>query len=130
MSNGALYAHFDSKAALLVAALATARRDEQVARPMRDYVGERVGGIAELMRVAQDRGELDTAVSAEALAHFCFLLAMGSALVAPDLHAVDENEWDALLTRLMASLAPPQTQPTRAPRATAQQTPAQEEEPR
>jgi hypothetical protein len=47
------------------------------------------------------------AVSAEALAHFCFLLAMGSALVGPDLPAVDEHEWDALLTRLMAALAPP-----------------------
>jgi hypothetical protein len=64
-------------------------------------------------------------VSAEALAHFCFLLAMGSALVGPDLHAVDENEWDALLTRLMAALAPPQAQ-----QAPAQQAPAQQEEPR
>ena len=150
VSNGALYAHFDSKAALLVAALrahgrrlladlfaadparpvvelllvigrrlprhpdargyllvealAAARRDEEVARPMRDYVAERTGGLAQLMRVAQERGELDRAVSAEALAHFCFLLAMGSALVPPELHAVDENEWDALLTRLMDAL--------------------------
>ena len=123
VSNGALYAHFDSKAALLVAALrahgrrlladlfaadppqlvaelllvigrrvprrraasgylllealAPARRDEEVARPMSDYVGERVGWLPQLpqlMRVAQDRGELDPALSAEALARFCFLL--------------------------------------------------------
>ena len=157
VSNGALYAHFDSKAALLVAALrahgrrllaelfaadpgrpvaelllvigrrlpsrrdargdllvealAAARRDEEVARPMRDYVGERVGGLAQLMRVAQDRGELDPALSADAIAHFCFLLAMGSSLVTPDLLTVDENEWDALLTRLMAALAPPEEEP-------------------
>jgi hypothetical protein len=74
---------------------------------MRDYVGERIGSLAQLMRTARDRGELDSDVSAEALAHFCFLLAMGSALVGPDLHAVDENDWDALLTRLMAAMAPP-----------------------
>jgi AcrR family transcriptional regulator len=172
VSNGALYAHFDSKAALLVAALrahgrrllaelfaadparpvaelllvigrrlprrpdasgyllvealATARRDEEVARPMRDYVGERVAGIAELMHVAQGRGELDPSVSAEALAHFCFLLAMGSALVPEELHPVDANEWDALLTRLMAALAPPGAA---TPGAQAQETEAQEEGP-
>ena len=173
VSNGALYAHFDSKAALLVAALRThgrrlladlfaadparpvvelllvigrrlphrldprgdllvealaaARRDEEVARPMRDYVGERIGSLGQLMRTAQDRGELDQAVSAEALAHFCFLLSMGSALVGPDLHVVDEHEWDALLTRLMAAMAPPGSV-TRAADASPAQ--AQEEEPR
>jgi hypothetical protein len=55
-------------------------------------------------------------VSAEALAHFCLLLTMGSALVTPDSHAVDEDEWTQLLTRLIAALAPPdprmQTTPT------------------
>jgi AcrR family transcriptional regulator len=176
VSNGAMYAHFDSKASLLVAALrahgrrllaelfaadparpvaelllvigrrlprgpdargyllvealAAARRDEEVARPMRDYVGERVGGIAELTRIAQDRGELDPAVSADALAHFCFLLAMGSALVAPDLHAVDEAEWDALLTRLMAALAPSgSAKPAAETHVQAAETYVQEEEP-
>jgi AcrR family transcriptional regulator len=173
VSNGALYAHFDSKAALLVAALrahgrrlladlfaadparpvaelllvigrrlphdrdargyllvealAAARRDEEVAGPMRDYMGERAGWLAQLLRIAQDRGELDPALSAEAFAHFCFLLTMGSALVPPDLHAVDQNDWDALLTRLMAALAPPGSA-TPAPEA--QETRAQEEEPR
>ena len=61
------------------------------------------------MRAAQAGGELDPALSPEALAHFCLLLTMGSALVTPESHAVDENEWAELLTRLMASLAPPQS---------------------
>ena len=30
---------------------------------------------------------------------------MGSALVTPDLHAVDEHEWAALLARVVAALA-------------------------
>jgi AcrR family transcriptional regulator len=152
VSSGALYAHFGSKAELLVAALRThgrrlltevlaadpgrpvtdllvligrrlsrrrdargylivealvaARRDEDVARPMRDYVGERGDWLAELVRVAQAGGELDPSLSPSALAHFCLLLAMGSALITPDLHAVTEEEWAALLTRVAAGLAP------------------------
>jgi AcrR family transcriptional regulator len=152
VSNGALYAHFDSKAELLVAALrahgrrvladlvaadpgrsitdlllvvgrwlprrpdargflivealVAARRDEDVARPMRDYMGERGGWLAELVRAAQTGGELDPALSPDALAHFCLLLAMGSALLTPDLHAVGDEEWAALLTRVVTALAP------------------------
>jgi AcrR family transcriptional regulator len=152
VSNGALYAHFSSKADLLVAALRThgrrvladmfaadpgrpvtdllldigrrlprrpdargyllvealaaARRDADVARPMRAYVGERADWLAGLMRVAQAGDEIDTGLSPNALAHFCLLLAMGSALVTPDVHVVDDEEWAALLTRVVAGLAP------------------------
>jgi len=154
VSNGALYAHFASKADLLVNALRThgrrlladllaadpdrsitdllldigrqlpkrrdpqgylivealvaARRDEDVAGPMRDYVGERADWLASLMSVAQADGEVDCALSPEALAHFCLLLAMGSALVTPELHAVGDDEWSALLTRVIAAVAPTQ----------------------
>ena len=150
VSNGALYAHFASKADLLVAALrahgrnlladmfaagpdrpvvelllavgrwlprrrdargylivealVAARRDEDVARPMHEYVGERADWLAGLMRLAQTGGELDPALSPAALAHFCLLLAMGSALITPDLHAIDEEQWAALLTRVARAL--------------------------
>jgi AcrR family transcriptional regulator len=97
----------DARGYLIVEALVAARRDEDVARPMRDYVGERGDRLAELVRAAQAGGELDPSLSPEALAHFCLLLAMGSALVTPDLHAVTEEEWVALLTRVIAGLAPP-----------------------
>ena len=60
-----------------------------------------------LVRLAQAGGELDPVLSPNALAHFCLLLAMGSALVPPVLHAVGDEEWAALLTRLVAALAPP-----------------------
>jgi hypothetical protein len=72
---------------------------------MRDYIGERADWLADLMRVAQADGEIDPALSPNALAHFCLLLAMGSALVTSDLHAVDEDEWAALLGRVVAGLA-------------------------
>src|SRR5580693_7205923 len=95
----------DARGYLIVEALVTARRDEDVARPMRDYVGERADWIAGLIRAAQAGGEIDPGLSPDALAHFCLLLAMGSALVTPDLHAVDDGEWAALLTRVVTALA-------------------------
>ena len=63
---------------LQVEALLAALRDEDVARPMRDYMGERADWLAQLIRGAQANGELDPDVSAEALAHFCVLLTMGA----------------------------------------------------
>jgi AcrR family transcriptional regulator len=153
VSNGALYAHFGSKAALLVAAirahgrqlladlfaaepdrpitdllvtvgrllprrggdschliveaLVAARRDQDVARPMRDYIGERADWLSELVRIGQSGGELHPAVSPAAVAHFCLLLSMGSALITPDLHTVDDAEWTDLLTRIVTVLAVP-----------------------
>jgi AcrR family transcriptional regulator len=150
VSNGAMYAHFGSKAELLVGALRThgrqvlaealaadpdksimdvllgigrglihrtdargsllaealvaARRDEDVARPMRHDIGERAEWLADLMRAAQDQQEIDPALSPDALAHFCLLLSMGSALVTPALHSVDDAEWAALLGRVVAGL--------------------------
>ena len=96
----------DARGYLIVEALVAARRDADVARPMRDYIAERADWLSELVRVAQADRELDPALSPNALAHFCLLLAMGSALIPPDLHAVGEDEWAALLTRVAAALAP------------------------
>jgi AcrR family transcriptional regulator len=152
VSNGALYAHFGSKAELLVAALRAhgrrgladllaadparpvtellleagrhlrrrdpqgylvvealiaARRDRDVAGLMRDYMGERADWLAGLVQAGQASGELDPALSPGAVAHFCLLLAMGSSVVTPGLHAVDEAEWTALLTRVVRALVPP-----------------------
>jgi AcrR family transcriptional regulator len=94
----------DARGSLLVEALVAARRDEDVARPMRSYIGERADWLADFMRVAQDQQELDPALSPVALAHFCLLLSMGSALVTPALHAVDDAEWAALLGRIVAGI--------------------------
>ncbi|HTX82559.1 MAG TPA: helix-turn-helix domain-containing protein [Streptosporangiaceae bacterium] len=91
---------------LLVEALVAARRDDDVGRPMRAYIGERADWLADLMRVAEASDEIDQGLSPDALAHFCLLLAMGSALITPDLHTVDAGEWAALLSRVVAGLAP------------------------
>jgi AcrR family transcriptional regulator len=152
VSNGALYAHFGSKAELLVAALRAhgrrvladllaadpdrpvtdlllqvgrtlprrqdsrgylvvealiaARRDEEVAGPMREYISERAGWLSGLVQAGQAEGALDASLSPGALAHFCLLLSLGSSLLSEDLHAVDDAEWAALLTRVVSVLAP------------------------
>lgn len=152
VSNGALYAHFDSKAELLVAALrahgqrllanmvaaepgrpvtelllevgvglrrrrdprgylivealVAARRDKDVAGPMRDLTEERASWLTTLIREAQAAGELDRSLSPAALCHLCLLLAMGSALITPDLHRIGDREWAELLTRVATVLAP------------------------
>lgn len=96
----------DARGYLVIEALVAARRDEDVAGPMRDYVGERAGWLAGLMHLAQNDGDIDPGLSPNALAHFCLLLAMGSALITPDLHPVDDAEWASLLGRLVTALAP------------------------
>jgi AcrR family transcriptional regulator len=95
----------DPQSYLIVEALVAARRDEDVAGPMRDYIGERGDWLSQLMQVAQADGEIDPSLSARALAHFCLLLSMGSALITPELHAVDDREWATLLARIVTALA-------------------------
>jgi AcrR family transcriptional regulator len=96
----------DDRSYLAVEALIAARRAEGVAAPMRAYTSERADWLAGLMLAGQAGGDLDAALSPDALAHFCMLLAFGSSLLTPDLHAVDEAEWSALLARVVGALSP------------------------
>jgi TetR/AcrR family transcriptional repressor of nem operon len=97
----------DADGWLVIEALVAARRDADVAGAMRGYVAERVDWLADLVRKAQDAGELDPALPPSAVAHFCLSLAVGTALVAPDLDDADDEEWAAFLARLVPALAPP-----------------------
>jgi AcrR family transcriptional regulator len=98
--------HRDDRNYLAVEALIAARRHEDVARPMRAYIGERAGWLAGLMLAGQAGSELDRSLSPDALAHFCLLLAFGSYLLTDELRAVDEAGWSALLVRIVGALAP------------------------
>jgi AcrR family transcriptional regulator len=96
----------DSDGYLVIEALVAARRDDDVAGPMRDYVRERADWLAALVLEAQDRGEIDPALAPAAVAHFCLSLAAGTALVTPDLNDVDDQEWAAFVARIVTALAP------------------------
>jgi AcrR family transcriptional regulator len=100
----------DSRRSLIVEALVAARRDPDVARLMRAHLGEREAWLADLVRAGQLAGELDEALAPDAVAHFCLLLAMGSALVPNDLHGIDPEQWDQLLRRLVGALSTPPTE--------------------
>jgi AcrR family transcriptional regulator len=96
----------DAEGYLIVEALVAARRDADVARPMGAYIGERAAWLGDLMQAAQAASEIDAELSPNALAHFCLLLAMGSALITPELHAVEDGEWSRLLSRVVRAFAP------------------------
>lgn len=102
----------DADGWLVIEALVAARRDADVAGAMRGYIAERVDWLADLVRRAQDAGELDPTLPPSAVAHFCLSLAVGTALVAPDLDDIveeqaAEQDWAAFLARLVPALAPP-----------------------
>lgn len=96
----------DARGELVVEALVAARRDPDVARLVRAHLAERADWLQELVEVGQAEGDLDPALPAEAVAHFCLVLGLGSALVPSDLHDVDGDAWAALLRRLIDALGP------------------------
>ncbi|HET7018721.1 MAG TPA: hypothetical protein VFI65_32680, partial [Streptosporangiaceae bacterium] len=105
----------DARGYLVVEALVAARRDADVAGPMRSYTAERADWLAGLIEAGQAAGELDAGLSPEAVAYFCLLLAFGGALLPADLHPVDDGAWAALLARVVAGLSPAGPAPAPAP---------------
>ncbi|WP_309229757.1 MULTISPECIES: TetR/AcrR family transcriptional regulator [unclassified Blastococcus] len=95
----------DADRYLVVEALIAARRDPEVAAEMTAYIRERAEWMTGLVEQAQLRGEIDATVSAGAIAHLATSLAIGSTLLTPDLHDVDDEDWSALLTRVVTSIA-------------------------
>jgi AcrR family transcriptional regulator len=105
-TGAALGRRQDPESFLAVEALIAARRHGEVATALREYTGERADWLAALVRDGQARGELDAALSPQAVAHFCLALAAGTTLLGPDLHDVDDREWTELLIRVVTSLEP------------------------
>ncbi|TKJ34385.1 TetR/AcrR family transcriptional regulator [Blastococcus sp. CCUG 61487] len=90
---------------LVIEALVAARHDPEVASAMTDYVRERAEWMTGLIEQAQLRGEIDATVSPRAIAHLATALGIGSTLLTTDLHDVTDEEWTALLTRVITSVA-------------------------
>ena len=153
VSNGALYAHFESKAellaeaarsfgahqltalfladpdrslldllvslgaglpgrdprhgALVVEALVAARRDADVARLMRRHLRTRADWLVDLVTAAEADGTVDPELSPEAIARFCLVVVLGSALIESAGLPRADGGWQALIARLAQSLAPP-----------------------
>lgn len=100
---------------LVVEALVAARRDADVRTLMSSHVGSRNDWFVHLVRSAQEQGQIDPALDPEALAQFCLVVVLGSALVAPARRDVDDAAWTTLVTRLVDALRPADTMPMTRP---------------
>lgn len=89
---------------LLAEAIVAARRDPELAAILADHVGQREAFFATMTRHSQRRGDLDAAVSPDAVARLCFMIALGSLVLrALDLPRTDPGDWSALLNRIVDS---------------------------
>lgn len=90
---------------LVVEAFAIAGRDEVVADTVRAWVTLDEQQMADDVRSGQDAGVLDGAMGAESMARMNTIIALGAHLTrALDLDVPDQDEWSALVARLVDSL--------------------------
>lgn len=94
-----------TEASLLISAIVAARNDTEVSRLLIDGLSGREQLFCELIASAQESGALSSEVSADVVARFCLMLAVGSLVVeALGIDPVDHGEWTALIERLVGSI--------------------------
>jgi len=87
---------------LLIEAVVAAKRHPEV---LTASMAQREEQLAELIRAAQEIGELDPALSAEAVVRFALMVALGSMVVsALDLPPTGHADWAALIARLVDNI--------------------------
>lgn len=87
--------------------IASAERDPEVARIVRESFTARGIETADVIRLAQDSGEIDPTLDAEALSRFVNMVALGSLSVAAlDLKPVDQQAWTEVLNRMLDAARP------------------------
>jgi len=92
---------------LAIAAVVAARRDPEVTRRVSDWLAGDEALVVEAVQAAQDLGQIDRHLSAEAIGRFTTMLSLGAQLTrALDLPAVDHDHWSALIARLVRSAEP------------------------
>lgn len=95
----------DRDGALLMETAVAARRDREVAKVIREHVQHDELLLAQLLRAAQESGEIDPTIPPDAAARLCMTLAMGSLVVtALGLPATDTGDWSTLIDRLVAAM--------------------------
>jgi AcrR family transcriptional regulator len=93
--------------ALLLDAVAAARRDDDLAALLRERLGRRESMLAEVVGRAKHDGSLTDTVSTDAFARFCTMLATGALVLRGlGIEQPDPDEWHALIARLLDALAP------------------------
>jgi AcrR family transcriptional regulator len=98
----------DRERSLVMEALVGGRRDPEVARLLTRGVAQRERLFALALRRARATGDVDATLSPEAVARLCTMIAVGGlALGALDLDAVDDDDWQVVVDRLIDAVRAP-----------------------
>jgi AcrR family transcriptional regulator len=92
---------------LLLDALASSRRDPELAALLRERLHSREDLVEDLVEQGKRDGSIDDDLDTSALARFCIVLALGAlAARALDLELPDAGAWHRLVGRLLDACAP------------------------
>ena len=92
---------------LLLDALASSRRDPELAALLRERLHAREGLVEELVEQGKRDGSIAEDLDTSAMARFCIVLALGAlAARALDLELSDAGAWHGLVGRLLDACAP------------------------
>jgi AcrR family transcriptional regulator len=93
-------------------AVVAAPPDTDLAALLRTRIAQREAQMCELLERAQTEGAIDAGTDPDTLAYYCTTLAMGALVMRTLEHAPpDQDDWQALIHRLVAALAPQKEQP-------------------
>jgi hypothetical protein len=92
---------------MLVEAWSAGRRDGEVAQVLRAAAAQRQAVLSRMFAAGQAAGDVDAAISPEALARFCLLLVFGSIVAqSAGLEPPPPGEWAALISRVVDAARP------------------------
>lgn len=94
-------------APLLLELIVTATRDPEVAAMVGGGIAEREARRADVLRTAQDAGEVDAGLDSEVLARVTTTFALGALVVSTlEMKPIDSAAWELVLDRLLAAVQP------------------------
>lgn len=92
---------------MLLESFAASRHEPEVAAIIRSGMTERRRRLAEIVEGAKEQGGIDPALSTDAVVTFCHAVGLGFLLLeVADLPLPAGGDWEALIARLVASVAP------------------------
>jgi AcrR family transcriptional regulator len=95
------------KAPVLLELVSTATRDPEVARVVSSEMADGERDLSDVIRLAQEHGEIDTALDPEAFARFAHMLSLGSMVIAAvGAKPIDHDAWTALIDRTLEAARP------------------------
>lgn len=97
---------------LMLELVMTSTRDEEVAAVVRPGFAARERVTADVIRHAQDTGEIDATLDAEALGRFMTTFALGAMVVdALEMKRLDPEGWRVVLNRMLDTMKTPAVSP-------------------